>query len=35
MGASVGVFVFDGLSALPLFVPGWLLGRGEQVASDA
>ncbi|WP_157969469.1 hypothetical protein [Haloplanus rubicundus] len=35
MGASVGVLVFGGLPALPLFALGWLLGRREQVASDA
>jgi len=35
MGASVGVLVFGGLPALPLFALGWLLGRRGQVASDA
>lgn len=35
MGTPFSVLVFGGLSGLPLFVLGWLLGRREQVASDA
>ncbi|MFD1633541.1 hypothetical protein ACOZ4L_10145 [Haloplanus ruber] len=35
MGPVLGVLVFGGLPALPLFALGWLLGRGGQPASGA